>query len=95
MSKGNPSEYPNIDVLVNRKNSFRIDPLNSMFGNFHITSSTEIGTAPTSKNKNKLTMEFTPIEEKEEPFRLLGVAICGACLEIDDAGRRIGAAREE
>ena len=95
MSKGNPSEYPNIDVLVNRKNSFRIDPLNSMFGNFHITSSTEIGTAPTSKNKNKLTMEFTPIEEKEEPFRLLGVAICGACLEIDDAGRRVGSARKE
>ena len=93
MSKGNPSEYPNIDVLVNRKNSFRIDPLNSMFGNFHITSSTEIGTAPTSKNKNKLTMEFTPIEEKEEPFRLLGVAICGACLEIDDAGRRVSPAK--
>jgi len=93
MSKGNPSEYPAIDVLVNRKNNFRIDPLNSVFGNFHITSSAEIGTARTSKNKGELKLEFTPVEENEEPFRLLGVAVCGACLEIDDAGRRLAPAK--
>ena len=89
MSKGNPSVYPFVDMLVNDR-IYRIDPLNSRFGSFHITSSTEVGTSTTSKKTGELKMELTPVEEREEPFRLLGVAVCGACLEVDDAGRRIG-----
>lgn len=84
MTKGNPSLYPYLQVIMDgNSSSVVVNPLNIRWESSHVTFTQAVGTVlPRTTHHIQLrNLEKT----KEYPFRLVGVVMCAACeaLNVD------------
>jgi hypothetical protein len=81
-----PGVYPKsrIDLLSPgfENQSSMLDPLhpNPLNHVFHVTRTAHVGWA--NFGESRLTVD--PIEDMQRPFRVIGIVMCGACMEMDE-----------
>eukprot|EP00559_Dactyliosolen_fragilissimus_P006036 CAMPEP_0184866372 /NCGR_PEP_ID=MMETSP0580-20130426/22117_1 /TAXON_ID=1118495 /ORGANISM="Dactyliosolen fragilissimus" /LENGTH=314 /DNA_ID=CAMNT_0027366043 /DNA_START=360 /DNA_END=1304 /DNA_ORIENTATION=+ len=88
MTKGNPPDYPKTEINLNYNNAEykskyvidpREDPLFPEWSWAHLTSPQNVGFTTPGLN----TLSIQPLEKTKEPFRIVGIIICGACVEMN------------
>jgi hypothetical protein len=86
MSRKEPANYPVVDVAMNGADAISVDPkinkVSWVFPEAHVTVFTQLGMA--NPGKNKITIQ--PSELKSDPFRVVGVYLCGVCAETGNLG---------
>lgn len=82
MSKGNPSLYPFLRAKLNYEQAMVIDPTNRRFADDHVTGTHVVGILPRSTSEH--VVEMTNLDPaKDLPFRLVGIILCVACVELN------------
>lgn len=87
MSRQDPAEYPQVRIELNNKvaDPVVIDPnINRVvwMKSAHITTFTEIGFTKFGSNM----LSIKPLEQRNQPFRVVGIYICGYCTEAGGMG---------
>jgi len=86
MSRQDPPNYPKAQVVVNQDSnkSVVIDPrINRETGSkARVTAFYHVGTAHPGHN----VIQNTPLPPQIDPFRVLGIQICGVCTEFGHLG---------
>jgi hypothetical protein len=87
MSIRDPADYPKVEVTVNSREHqlpVVIDPAyNNNLASVHIVVYAHVGWALPGRN----SLTITPLEHsKPNPFRVVGVYLCGECAKIGDLG---------
>jgi len=86
MSIRNPRDYPKVEVLVNsleHQPAVVIDPAyNNNLPDVHIVVYAHVGWALPGRN----SIAIRPLETRPNPFRVVGVYLCGECAKIGDMG---------
>lgn len=77
MSIAEPADYQVVDVKVGGSEAVRIDPSvnTSSMKAAHITIFSHIGLALPGDN----TITISPVDQRKNPFRVIGVYLCGDC----------------
>lgn len=82
MTKGNPSLYPYLQVIMDGNiSTVVVNPLNIRWESSHVTFTQAVGTVSpeTTHHVQLRNLEKT----KDFPFRLVGVVMCAACQALD------------
>jgi len=86
MSRKEPDNYPVVKVSMNGKDPVVVDPkinkVSWVFPEAHVTVFAQLGLA--SPGRNRITIR--PTELKSDPFRVVGVYLCGLCAETGNLG---------
>lgn len=90
MSRQEPAKYPKVEISLRQKaeNPVVIDPnINRVVWMkvAHITTFTQVGLAKLGVN----TLFITPLEQTDEPFRIVGIYICGYCANSEMGGNNM------
>jgi hypothetical protein len=87
MSRQDPAEYPNVEIELNNKDAAPVilDPnVNRVvwMKKAHITTFSQIGFTKVGSN----VIFLKPLEQRNQPFRVVGIYICGYCIKDGDMG---------
>lgn len=86
MSMRDPRDYPKVEVCVNsleHQPSVVIDPAyNNNLPSVHIVVYAHVGWALPGRN----SIVVKPLEERANPFRVVGIYLCGECAKMGDLG---------
>lgn len=85
MSRQDPATYPLVEVTINDQEPIIVDPnvnREKVIKTVHITAFNHIGSAKAGTNVIKLRT----LDSRPEPFRVVGVYLCGECAEFGNLG---------
>jgi len=84
MSIQEPADYQVVDVTVGTGQPVRVDPSinRSYMKAAHITVFSQVGYAHPGEN----TLRITPVDQRKNPFRVIGIYLCGHCAATGDMG---------
>jgi len=88
MSRQEPTDfYPIVDISINTDKPVTVDPrLNNVKGvikTVHVTAFSHVGSARPGHN----VITIQQVSNSTNPFRIVGVYLCGACVEMGHLGR--------
>jgi CheY-like chemotaxis protein len=84
MSITEPADYQVVDVAVDGAQPVRVDPSinRSYMSSAHITVFSQVGFAHPGEN----TIQITPVDQRKNPFRAIGIYLCGHCAATGEMG---------
>jgi hypothetical protein len=84
MSITDPADYQVVDVSVDGGAPVRVDPSinRSYMTSAHITVFSQVGLARPGEN----TIQITPVDQRKNPFRVIGIYLCGHCAATGEMG---------